>query len=357
VFNAYPLMHSTGVYQGQRAATSDKRVVILTRSAFAGQQRNSAITWSGDTRGTWEVFAQQIPAGLNFSVTGIPYWNTDIGGFFAGDPADPEYAELFTRWFQFGAFCPMFRVHGTGKPKEIWRFGEATQKILIDYDKLRYRLLPYIYSVAWRVTHEGYTMLRPLVMDFRADAKVSDIPDQFLFGPALMANPVTKAGATMRRIYLPAGTRWTDFWTGEAHTGGQEIATVASIGTMPLFVRAGSILPLGPAINYAAEKPRDPLELRVYRGADGDFTLFEDEGDNYHYESGAYATIALHWDDQAQTLTIGERRGEFPGMQRERTLRIVWVGLNHGIGIAPAETADLEVRYTGARLVVSPLAP
>jgi alpha-D-xyloside xylohydrolase len=352
VFNAYPLMHSTGVYQGQRAETSDKRVFILTRSAYAGQQRNAAVTWSGDTRGNWEVFAQQIPAGLNFSVSGIPYWNTDIGGFFGGDPADPKYAELFTRWFQFGAFCPMFRVHGTGKPKEMWCFDEATQRILINYDRLRYHLLPYIYSVAWRVANEGYTVLRPLVMDFRTDARVHDIADQFLFGPALLANPVTTAGAITRRVYLPAGTRWTDFWTGESHAGGQSIQIAAPLETLPLFVRAGSILPYRPAVQYAAERLADPLELRVYRGADGEFTLYEDEGDNYNYEKGAYATIPLRWDEKAQTLTIGERRGEFPGLLRERTLRVVWVSLGHGSGLAPTEKPDVEVHYSGKTTAV-----
>jgi alpha-D-xyloside xylohydrolase len=352
VFNAYPLMHSTGVYQGQRAATSAKRVVILTRSAYAGQQRNSAITWSGDTTGTWEVFGQQVPAGLNFSVSGLPYWNTDIGGFFGGSPADPKYAELFTRWFQFGTFCPMFRVHGTGKPKELWRFDEATQKILIDYDRLRYHLLPYIYSVAWRVTNEGYTMLRPLVMDFRTDAGVRDISDQFLLGPALMANPVMQASATTRRVYLPGGTRWTDFWTGESHAGGQSIETAAPLATMPLFVRAGSIVPYGPDVQFAAEQPAAPLELRVYRGADGAFPLYEDEGDNYNYEHGAHATIPLRWDETAQTLTIGGRSGEFPGLVRERTYRIVWVSPGHGSGLASTEKADVEVRYVGQTVVV-----
>jgi alpha-D-xyloside xylohydrolase len=349
VFNAYPLMHSTGVYQGQRAETSDKRAFILTRSAFAGQQRNAAVTWSGDTQGNWDTFRKQIPAGLNFVATGIPYWNTDIGGFFAGNPADPKYAELFTRWFQFGAFCPMFRVHGTGKPKEMWRFNEDTQKILIAYDQLRYHLLPYIYSVSWMVTDQAYTMMRPLVMDFRTDKNVFNIPDQFLFGPALMACPVTKAGATKRSVYLPAGASWTDFWTGEAYPGGQKVDAASPIETMPLFVRAGSIIPYGPAIQYAAEKA-DPIELRVYRGADGEFTLYEDEGDNYNYEKGAYSTIPIHWNEAEQTLAIGKRQGKFPGMLMQRTFRIVWVLPGKGVGVPSTAAADAVVSYDGSAL-------
>ncbi len=350
LFNAYPLMHTTGVYTGQRAATSAKRVFILTRSAWAGQQRNSAVTWSGDTHGTWEVFRQQIPAGLNFSISGIPYWNTDIGGFFGGDPRDPKYAELFTRWFQFGAFNPMFRVHGTGKPKEMWRFDDATQRILIDYDRLRYHLLPYLYSVSWRVTHDGYSILRPLVMDFRTDPRVLGLTDQFMFGPALMANPVTSPGATTRDVYLPNHTDWFDFWTGERARGGETIAAAAPIERMPLFVRAGSILPYGPDREYAAQNPGGPIELRVYRGADGDFTLYEDEGDNYDYGSGAYATIPLHWDEHAQVLTIGERHGRYPRMPVERTFRIVWVSPGHGNGIALTAKPDAEIHYSGHRI-------
>jgi alpha-D-xyloside xylohydrolase len=304
VFNAYPLLHTTGIYQGQRAESSAKRVFILTRSAYPGQQRNSAVTWSGDTQGKWEIFANQIPAGLNFVVTGIPYWNTDIGGFFGGSPADARYAELFTRWFQFGAFCPMFRVHGTGRPKEIWRFDEPTQQILADYIRLRYHLLPYIYSVSWMVTSESYTLMRPLVMDFRHDTNVFNVADQFMFGPALMACPVVQPGLTEREVYLPAGTDWTDFWTGELQPGGQSLSAAPPLGTMPIFVRAGSIIPYGPALQFAGEKPADPIELRVYRGADGSFTLYEDEGDNYNYERGAHATIPFQWDDRKQELTI-----------------------------------------------------
>ncbi|HVU32264.1 MAG TPA: glycoside hydrolase family 31 protein [Opitutaceae bacterium] len=353
VFNAYPLMHARGVYQGQRAATSAKRVVILTRSAFAGSQRNAAITWSGDTHGTWEVFRQQIPAGLNFSITGIPYWNTDIGGFFAGDPSDPKYAELFTRWFQFGAFCPMFRIHGTGKPKEIWRFGEKTQEILIKYDELRYHLLPYIYSVSWQVTHDGYTMLRPLVMDFRRDPGVRNVTNQFMFGPALMANPVTDPGVAARSIYLPAGARWIDFWTGEPHDGGVAISTAAPIDRMPLMVRAGSIIPYAPDRHYSTENPGAPLEIRIYPGANGEFTLYEDEGDNYDYEHGAYSTTTFTWDDATRTLTIGKRKGDFPGLQSDRVFRIVRVVPGHGVAVASTSQPDAEVTYHGTELAVT----
>jgi alpha-D-xyloside xylohydrolase len=346
VFNTYPLMHSTGVYQGQRSETSAKRVFILTRSAWAGQQRNAAVTWSGDTRGTWEVFRQQIPAGLNFVASGIPYWNTDIGGFFAGDPVDPKYAELFTRWFQFGAFCPMFRVHGTGKPKEIWRFDEATQKILIDYDHLRYRLLPYIYSVSWKVTNEGYTMMRPLVMDFRNDPQARGIPDQFMFGPAILVNPVTQSGATNRGVYLPSGPAWYDFWTGKVYPGGQTVEADAPVQTLPLFVKAGSIVPCGPSVQQAMEKA-DPITLYVYTGADGAFTLYEDDGLTYAYERGKSARILIRWNDEKRTLTIGKREGSFPSMLTERTFEIVFVTKTHPYPLQGGESSRIGIPSHG----------
>lgn len=352
VFNAYPLEHSAGVYQGQRVETADKRVFILTRSAWAGQQRNATMVWSGDTHGSWEIFQKQIPAGLNFVASGIPYWNTDIGAFFGGDPRDPKYAELFTRWFQFGAFCPMFRVHGTGAAKEVWRFDPSTQSILTNYITLRYHLLPYIYSTAWNVTHDRETMMRPLIMDYRTDTNVLNIADQFLFGPALMACPVTQPTETSRKAYLPAGT-WFDFWTGEKFSGRQTINAVAPIQTMPLFVRGGSILPYGPAIQYAMQSS-DPMELRIYRGADGKFTLYEDEGDNYNYERGAYATIPINWNETKQTLTIGKRQGKFPGMMRERTFRIVFVSKDHGAGVANTAKPDQQVVYRGSKITVRP---
>ena len=352
VFNAYPLMHSTGVYQGQRAQTDDKRVCILTRSAYAGQQRNAAITWSGDIRGTWNVFAKQIPAGLNFSISGIPYWNTDIGGFFGGKPVDKKYQELFTRWFQFGAFCPMFRVHGTVAPKELWRWDEPTQKIWENFVRLRYRLLPYIYSTSWQVTSAGGTMMRPLMMDFASDPQALDIGDQYLFGPALMVCPVTQESATNRSVYLPGRGAWYDFWTGQRETGGQRVDAAAPIETMPLFVPAGAIIPLGPVVQYAFEKPADPVEIRVYLGADGAFTLYEDEGDNYLYEKGNYTTIPLAWNDASGTLTIGERKGKFPGMLKKRTFRVVFVGDGHGVGGAETESADQILKYSGKEIMV-----
>ncbi|HXI69681.1 MAG TPA: TIM-barrel domain-containing protein [Verrucomicrobiae bacterium] len=349
VYNAYPLMHTTTLYQGQRGATSSKRVFILTRSAYAGQQRNAAVTWSGDIDSTWASFALQIPAGLNFCVSGIPYWNTDIGGYQDnnGTPTDPAYAELFTRWFQYGAFCPMFRVHGQNFGKEMWQFPTNTEAILVNFDQLRYHLLPYIYSVSWMVTTNGYTMMRPLVMDFVQDTNVYNIPDQYMFGPAMMASPVTQAGTTNRNVYLPAGTTWYDFWTGLTYAGGQTNNAAAPITKMPLYVPAGSIIPYGPAIQYAAQSV-DPIELRVYRGANGAFTLYEDENDNYDYESGTYATISFTWNDAIQTLTIGQRQGSFPGMLQSRTFNIVWVSSGHGAGVPSTVNADVTVQYSGS---------
>lgn len=349
-FNAYPLEHTRTLYEGQRATTSDKRVFLLTRSAFAGQQRNAAVTWSGDITGNWKVFEEQIPAGLNFVASGIPYWNTDIGGFFGSNPDDPKYTELFTRWFQYGAFTPMFRVHGTNKPKEIWRFDAATQKTLSDSLELRYHLLPYIYSVSWMVTNSGYTMMRPLVMDFREDLVTRNIGNQFLFGPSLLVNPVTQPGASSRTVYLPKGTPWFDFWTGQTISGGTTLEASAPIQRLPLYVRAGSILPYGPKIEWSDQKLAEPLELRIYPGADGSFALYEDEGDNYNYEKGQQATIPLHWNDKTHTLTIGARKGSYPSMSQSRVFHIVCVSAGHGAGISSTETFDRSVTYQGVEL-------
>lgn len=507
VYNGYPLETTTAVYKGQRDLTSAKRSFILTRSAYAVQQRNAAVSWSGDTSGTWTVFQHQITAGLNFVASGVPYWNTDIGGYWGGNHDSPAYRELFTRWYQFGAFCPMFRVHGTGSHKEMWLFGPKVLKVLLRYDDLRYRLLPYIYSVSWNVTHNGGTMMRPLVMDFRHDPAVYGIADQFMFGPDLMVCPVThpiggtlsivpsqnlidqngqpggllatyfqgedfnkevvhrkdsaidfnwdkvkregvganprtdpipglnmdhfsarwtgfiqthRAGnykfqlqaddgmrmwidgkqviddwkarpaetktATVKlpaetrvpikieyfqnvgdaiidlrwqppsaasskvftqKVYLPPGD-WRDFWTGKSFTGGQTIAAPAAIETMPLYVRAGSILPMGPMVQYALQQPNAPLELRIYRGQNGAFTHYDDAGDGYGYEHGQLATIPVSWNQSAGVLTIGARSGRYPGMAAHRQFNIVWVDVNHGGGLAETSKPDEVIEYDGS---------
>jgi alpha-D-xyloside xylohydrolase len=355
VANMFPLMTTSAVYDGQRAASNDKRVFILSRSAFAGSQRNAAAVWSGDVNSDWTFLRKQIPAGLNYSVSGLPYWTTDIGGFVSGNPDDPAYRELFVRWFEFGTFNPILRVHGTrsNDQNELWSYGADAQKILVSFDRLRYRMLPYAYSLAWKTTHENYTPMRPLVMDFRTDVRAANVGDQFMYGPAMLVNPVTEPSATTRHIYLP-GVKWYDFWAGTSLDGGRAIDVPAPLDRIPLFVRAGSILPLGPDEEWASEKPADPVELRVYAGADGDFTLYEDEGDSYNYEKGVYATIPIHWDDATHSLTIGERQGHFPGMLESRTFHVVFVGENHGIAIEPTAKPDKIVQYSGARVTVTP---
>jgi len=349
--NLYPLLTTSGVYEGQRRASRDKRVFILSRSAFAGSQRNGVTAWSGDINSDWLSYRRQIPAGLNFVLSGLPYWTMDIGGFVSGNPQDPAYRELFTRWFQYGAFCPIFRVHGTRWPdeNELWSYGPETQKILVAFDRLRYRMLPYLYSLAWRTTSEGYTPMRPLVMDFPGDGRALNIGDQFMLGPALLVNPVLEPGATTRRLYLPKGT-WFDFWTGQSLEGGRSVESPAPIDRLPLFIRAGSLLPLGPVMAWASEKPADPLELRIYPGSDTAFTLYEDENDSYNYEKGARATIHLEWRDAEGKLIIGDRQGQFPGMLKERTFHLMFAGPGRGIGIEPEARPDKVVVYTGKRV-------
>ncbi|MGC2106452.1 MAG: TIM-barrel domain-containing protein, partial [Candidatus Acidiferrum sp.] len=352
--NEFPLYTTAAVYDGQRAASDKKRVFILSRSAYAGEQRNAAAVWSGDIDPNWETFRRQIPAGLNYSLSGLPYWTTDIGGFVSANPDDPAYRELYVRWFEFGAFCPIFRAHGTRttNQNELWSYGPDAQKILVEYDKLRYRLMPYIYSLAWKTTSEGYTIMRPLVMDFREDVQAQNVGDQYLFGPAILVNPVTEPGATTRHLYLPSA-KWYDFWTGSSVQGGRTLNAPTTLAHMPLYIRAGSILPLGPDVEYAAQKSADPIELRVYRGANGSFTLYEDENDTYDYEKGVHATIPFSWDDAAQTLTIADRSGSFPGMLEKRTFRIVFVRENHGTGGGLTESPDKTVQYSGSRITVT----
>jgi alpha-D-xyloside xylohydrolase len=353
--NLYPLMTVAGVYEGQRRSSDRKRVYILSRSAFAGSQRYSVTAWSGDILSTFESYKRQIPAGLNHSLSGIPYWTTDVGGFFIGNPDDPAYRELFVRWFQYGTFCPIFRVHGTRTTdqNELWSYGPEAQKILVSFDRLRYRLMPYIYSLAWKTTSESYTPMRPLVMEFREDTRVQNIGDQFLFGPAILVNPVTEPGATSRRLYLPKA-QWFDFWSGETIGGGKSIEAAAPLDRMPLYVRAGSIVPMGPDMEYASAKPADPIELRVYPGADSAFLLYEDENDGYGYERGVYATIPIRWDEGSRTLTIGDRKGAFPGMLESRLFHVVFVRPGHGVGVNPADTPDRLVQYAGKSIAVKP---
>jgi len=353
VRNAYPLYVTKAIYEGQRATTDQKRVVILTRSAFAGQQRNAAASWSGDISANWITLRRQISAGLSFSMSGLPYWTTDIGGFFRPDDqyASSSYHELLIRWFEYGTFCPIFRVHGYKSNTELWNYGAQVEHILTQYDDVRYRLLPYIYSAAWGVTKNGETLMRALPLEFFSDQGAREVSDQFLFGPALLINPVFTEGATQRTLYLPAGHDWVDFWSGKTLSGGQTITAEAPLDRIPIYARVGSIITLGPAAESASVRP-DPIELRIYAGADADFNMYEDEGDNYDYEHGAYSVTPMHWDDKAEMLTIGERRGTFPGMLERRTFRIVRVSDAHGIGVAPISKSDVTVEVDGKAVSV-----
>ena len=368
VRNAYPLMTVGGVYDHQRAVTSDKRVFILTRSGFLGQQRYGANVWSGDVASTWESFRNQIPAGLNFSLCGMPHWNSDIGGFFAGhynkswndDSAskNPLYQELYVRWLQFGTFNPMMRSHGTDVYREIYKFGKKGEPVYDAIEKmigLRYSLLPYIYSTSWEVSNRQSSFMRALMMDFVDDRKVWDINDEYMFGKSILVAPITHAQYTPEavvkvseeegwnrdgakktktdvavdfmetkstNIYLPAGTLWYDFWTNEKHEGGKEITKETTLDVIPLYVKAGSIIPVGPQVQYATEKPWDHLELKVYAGANGYFILYEDEFDNYNYEKGAYTEIPISWNNASRKLTIGARKGAYEGMLKNRKFTV-----------------------------------
>ena len=511
LLNTYSLETTTGLYEHHRKATGKKRVLILTRSAFAGQQRNAAVTWSGDTFADWNVLKTQVAAGINFCMSGIPYWNSDIGGFitsfnFPEGLKDNAYKELYVRWFEFGAFCPMFRSHGTNIPREIWRFGSRGNwafDALVKFDKLRYRLLPYIYSVAWMITDKGYTMMRGLPMDFSYDKNTFTVGDQYMFGPSIMVCPVLKplyhkpsykgidispdhfyssggkehgmqlnifkgtefnknilsrkfeasqiswtgclpegldssyslkiegmikpecsgkykfiiltdagvklwvgkkllidkwnnkdsakfqADITLKADlkygfklfheqfrpntaylkinwikpdtdeypdkisdYLPKDNLWYNFWTGDTLTGGRYILEKPPADIMPMYIRAGSILPMGPELQYADEKPENPIELRIYRGKDGQFNLYEDENDNYNYEKGIYSIIPLKWNDSSKVLTIGNRIGKFPGMLIERTFNIVIVRTNHGQGLSTTEAPDKIISYSGKEIKI-----
>lgn len=378
VRNAFPLMTVGGVYDHQRTTTSGKRVFILTRSAFAGQQRYGANTWSGDVTSSWQALKHQVPTGLNFSLSGIPYWNSDIGGFFLSrfkrKLADPDYRELYVRWLEFGAFCPMMRSHGADAPREIYQFGHKGDKVYDAIEKfinLRYRLLPYIYSASWDVTAHQSSMMRALMMDFPGDKDAWNINDEYMFGRSLLVSPVTdpmytKPGTVegrdtlkiedlsvirSKKTYLPRGYDWYDLWTGEKLTGGQTVTRQTPLDIIPLYVKAGSILPLGPEVQYATEKKWDQLEIRVYPGADGDFTLYEDENDNYNYEKGKHSEIKFHWDDKKHKLKIAGIVGSFDGMLKDRKFAISVI--TAGSGLSADEKAVKQVNYAGKEISVS----
>jgi alpha-D-xyloside xylohydrolase len=378
VRNAFPLMSVGGVADHQKTQSTDKRVFILTRSAFAGQQRYGANTWSGDVVASWNALRAQISAGLNFSLCGIPYWNSDIGGFFLWNfknaLKNADYRELHVRWMQFGTFCPMMRSHGEGYPRELYHFGEKgnpTYDAIEKYINLRYLFLPYIYSTSWQVTANQETMMRALVMDFAQDKKALDINDEFMFGKSLLVNPVTEPLYTKlavqgkdtvkvedfgtvktKAVYLPKGTDWVDFWTGEKYTGGQTVNKEVPLDIIPLYVKAGTILPIGPKVQFAREKAWDNLEIRIYEGSNGEFTLYDDEGDNYNYEKGKYTTIPFSWNNKSRTLTIGKQNGQYAGMPAVRNFKIVLVSKTKGLGNQPLAKPDKEVSYKGETISI-----
>jgi alpha-D-xyloside xylohydrolase len=374
--NAYSLLHSQGMYAGQRSATNVKRVVNLTRSSYPGQQRYGTITWSGDVPARWETLRNQLPAGLNFAVTGSPRWTFDIGAFFVKHNGiqwfwdggfekgceDLGYRELFVRWFQLGAFLPMFRAHGTDTPREVWNYGEpgdTMYETLVKFTRLRYRLMPYIYSLAGWETHKDYTMMRSLAFDFRGDPNVYNVGDQFMLGPALMVCPVSEpmyyladsqaiTGKTRQReIYLPDGCDWYDFWTGICYRGGQKISAEAPIERLPLYVKAGSILPFGPVLQHTGQQSGAPVTLWVYPGADGEFHLYDDAGDGYDYEKGEFTWTQVTWNDSTRTLTIGPREGAFQGMPAEQQFIIIVAGEGKSAGSGELDAPDGVAAITG----------
>ena len=368
--NAFPLETVRGIYQSQRKDDKGKRIFIMTRSSFAGQQHYGSNMWSGDVNSSWDMLRKQVPAGLSFSLTGNPNFNTDIGGFFCGSyntrgggsaPKNPQFQELYVRWMQYGLFCPVFRSHGADAPREIWQFGKKGEPVYDAIEKqirLRYRLIPYLYSTAWQVTSNNDSYMRPLFSDFAADQRVWDMTDEFMFGRSILACPIVNPQYTEEKIirtdamtgwdrreesgkrneergminwtetktakkYLPKGAKWYDFWTNQLYNGGQDVTLQTTLDRVPMFVRAGSILPLGPEMQYVGEKAWDNLEMRIYPGADAKFTLYEDEGDNYNYEQGYYSNIIFTWTDRSRTLHISARQGGYKGMLLDRKFTLV----------------------------------
>ncbi|MBN2212884.1 MAG: DUF5110 domain-containing protein [Bacteroidales bacterium] len=358
-FNAFSLLNSKAVYEGLREANPDKRVFILTRSAFAGQQRYAAATWSGDVASRWSDLGDQIAAGLNFCISGIPYWTHDIGGFSVerrfvnpkGADLD-EWRELNLRWFQFGAFCPIFRVHGQFPYREMFNIAPEIHPVyrsMLYYDKLRYRLLPYIYSLAGQTYHDDYTIMRALIMDFPNDKNVYCINDQYMFGPAIMVCPVYEYKARQRDVYLPSGTGWYDMYSGKYYEGGCKITADAPLERIPLFTREGSVIPVGPEIQYTGEKPAEPITLYVYAGQDAVFTIYEDEGNNYNYEKGMFSAIDLQYSEKSGELIFSERKGEFENMIKNRTFHIIKIDLENPLGIDEKVIETGKLLYDGSQ--------
>lgn len=351
---SYPLFVSKAVYEGQRGTTADKRVCILTRSAFPGQQRYGIINWSGDIGSDWDTYKRQIVAGLNYTITGFPYWTTDIGGFFRPEKTqytDTSYHDLLIRWFQWGALNPIFRIHGYKTETEPWKFGEAVESNMRKAMNLRYRLLPYIYSEAWQVSSKGSTMMRPLVMDFYNDTTALNQPFEFMFGKSLLVAPVTTPNVSQWNIYLPGSNGWFDFWTGQRYEGSRTVKTAVHKDRIPLFVKAGSIIPLGKLVQFSGQLPADTVEIRIYKGADGTFDLYEDEGDNYNYEKGNYTVIPFAWNDKSQTLTISKRQGRYPGSIDNRVFQIVLVSESNGAGIESSYIKK-QISYIGNKVII-----
>ncbi len=363
-FNTYALVNAMAIYDGQRSVDPGSRVFLLTRSGFAGLQRYSTATWSGDIGTRWEDMKAQIPAGLNFALSGIPYWTFDIGGFCVenrytqareGSEDINEWRELNTRWFQFGSFCPLFRSHGQYPFREIFNIspaGNPAYESMVYYDKLRYRLMPYLYSLAGLTYFNDYTIMRAMVMDFGGDKAIKSIGDQYMFGPSLMVAPVYKYKARSRDVYFPSSCGWYDFYTGIYILGGHQLKVDAPFEQIPLFVREGSIIPFGPEIQFTDEKPADLITLRVYTGRNCAFTLYEDEGTNYNYEKGECSTIKFSYDETTGELTIGDRKGEFRGMLKERVFNIIWITHDNPVTFDPVDVPYDSITFKGERVVI-----
>ena len=362
LFNAYALEHVCGVYHGNLRFRPNRRAFILSRSGFAGLQRCGAAVWSGDIAPRWSDLKNQIAAGISFSLSGLPNWTMDIGGYqpesryLHPDAANlAEWRELNTRWFEFGAFCPIFRSHGQMPHREIYNLsppGTKLYRVLVSYDQLRYRLMPYIYTLAGDTWRKNGTIMRALEMEFPSDPKVRSMATEYMFGPAFLVSPVYRYRARRWRVYLPAGASWYDFFTNRVYHGGQSVTVAAPLARLPLFVRAGSIVPVGPAIQYTGERPRAPITLLVYTGHSGRFTLYEDQGTTRGYRQGQYSLIPFSYDQADGTLSIGARTGSFPGMVHTRQFRIRWIGPGARSGDDFKAPADAVVTYAGRALRV-----